>query len=212
MKTKKANKAAIKRGQEKDEREAQEGEERTKRQAKRLEEFRKEDKKRSRIRHGQGVAGALVGTSGEGGTFKLISGMHIDRESGITYGKYEEGGEFIDSDLPLDELFDNKFLRVGGGTKLGRDRRRDKIDSNVMDRPQVWEEDEKEEHQETELEEGEEDANRMSRKQRRQMERAREQEKSREDVEETETADAEEAEEGEDRPRKKGKKGRKSKE
>lgn len=199
----KVNKAAIKREQERFEREQKEGEERTERATKRLEEFRKEDKKRSRVRHGAGVAGALVGTSGKGGRFKLISGMHIDQETGITYGKFEEGGEFIESDLPLDELFDNKFLRVGEQTLLGRDRRRDKIDSNVMDRPQVWEEDEKQEHQETELEDSEEegDAGTMSRKERRRMERMRAAE-----VPADEAEDAEEAEEEEERPRKKGKK------
>lgn len=196
MKTKKVNKAAQRREKERFEKEQQEGEERTERTKKRLEDFRKEDKKRSRVRHGAGVAGALVGTSGEGGTFKLISGMHIDQDSGITYGKYEEGGEFIESDLPLDELFDNKFIRVGGGTKLGRDRRRDKIDSNVMDRPQVWEEDEKQENQETELEDEDGNVRTMTKKQRRQMERARAAEVPADEAEETEE---------EERPRKKGK-------
>ena len=201
----KTNKAAIKRGKERAEREDAEGEERTKRQTERLAQFQKHDKKRSRIRHGAGMAGALVGTSGEGGKFKLMGGMHIDRETGITYGKYEEGGEFIESDLPLDELFDNKFIRVGGQTMLGRDRRRDKIDSNVMDRPKVWEADEEQEHQETELEEDESDIhNTMTRKQRRAMERKRAAEVPADEAE----AEDDEAEAESDRPRK-GRKGRK---
>jgi hypothetical protein len=89
-----------------------------------------EDKRK----HGRGPADPLAGTSREGGEFEVLQGRcFLD---GTYYGIGEPAGKFVESDLPLDELFENKFRRVGGMTKLGRDSRRDKnIDSEVMDRP-----------------------------------------------------------------------------
>lgn len=142
--------------------------------------LKQEDKRRM----GRGPGDALAGTTGEGGEFEVIQGRHYDQESGTYYGDDEDAGKFLESDLPLDELFANKFKRVGQRTRLGRDERRDKvIDSNVMDKPlaQRMEDDEDEEFEDDE--------------------------ESEEEEEDAEDEDAEESEEEEEEaPRRKGKK------
>lgn len=84
-------------------------------------------------------SGPLVGTSGKGGVFRVLGSFHIEgpdeTNPGMRHEVNTDTAEF-ESPLPLDELFPNKFLRLGGGkTRLGRDEDRRQIDSNVRDRP-----------------------------------------------------------------------------
>lgn len=68
--------------------------------------------------------------------FKLIAGRHI--EGGKVYdakGAAGTAGNIVESELALDEVFSNKFTRVGGKTLRPRDRD-DTLDSSgrVMDK------------------------------------------------------------------------------
>ena len=128
----KANKRALREAKERAE-QAEKDSEKRKNRAERMSKQRTKDEDKRRM--GRGGGDALAGTSGEGGEFEVIQGRHYDRESGTYYGKDEDAGPYIQSEYPLDELFDNKFRRINGPTRLGRDQRRDKINSNVMDRP-----------------------------------------------------------------------------
>ncbi len=48
--------------------------------------------------------------------FKVLEGLH-DGGGGVFYGK----GEVFESEHPLDEMFANKFKRMGGKTRTSRD-------------------------------------------------------------------------------------------
>jgi hypothetical protein len=92
-----------------------------------------EDKRRTAKTKGDPT---LQGTTGEGGSFRVLGSFHKEGPLEPNPGMIHEKDEEFESPLPLDELFANKFLRLSGGkTRLGRDEDRKQIDSEVRDKP-----------------------------------------------------------------------------